>query len=164
MKIMTAIILVAALLALTNAQGMAEAPPAVPAMPADFQSSKISKPDPAVPADINLLLGEWEGVWTARPRPGAMPIQVRRAKMIVYEVTPTKVKYLWGVGFNPETKAEAKWVKFESDLKERGGKKIFGHEGPYGHRMETRTTEFFLEDGVLMGAVGWASIEMKRLK
>jgi len=164
MKRMSAIILLAALVVFNNVQAMAESPPVVPAMPPDFQSIKIRKPDPAVPAGLNLLLGEWEGVWTARPRPGAMPIQVRRAKLIVYEVTPTKVKYLLGVGFNPETKAEAKWTKYESEFKERGGKKRFFHEGPYGYTMETKTTEFFLEDGVLMGSFGWASIEMKRLK
>ena len=166
MKIMNVIILVAALVACNNVQAMAEAPPLVPAMPPDFQSIRISKPDTTVPAELNLLLGEWEGVWIVSPpvHSRIMPFQVRRARMIVYEVTPTKVKYLSGAGFNLETKAEAKWAKFEDEIKERGGKKIFSHEGRYGPRMEPGTVEYFLEDGVLKGVVGYASIEMKKVK
>ncbi len=82
----------------------------------------------------------------------------------MYKVTPIKVKYLWGVGANPETHAEAKWEKYESDLTEHNGKKRFSHQGSYGYNMETRKTEFYLENGVLMGTIGAASIEMKKIK
>jgi hypothetical protein len=152
------------LIILINAPVMAESPPAVPPMPPEFQNIKIIKPDPIVSTEINQLLGEWEGVWIVIPPGGVISMPVRRAKLIVYEVTPTKVKYLWGVGFNPVTKAEAKWTKYESEFRERGGKKIFGHTGPSGYSMENTTMELFFKEGVIEGKIGRASIEMQKLK
>ncbi|MFH0929866.1 MAG: hypothetical protein V1814_01275 [Candidatus Moraniibacteriota bacterium] len=134
----------------------------IPALPSDLSGIRVIKPDPAVPKKIAELLGEWEGDWITRPSRFDLPQKVRRAKMIVYEVSATKIKYLWGVSFNPVTKAEARWSKYASDLKESGGKNIFYHEGSYGFG-QVRTTEFYLENGVLQGAVGSASIEMRRV-
>ena len=125
----------------------------------------MAKPDPSVPKEIADFLGEWEGVWVARQRRGDLPREVRRAKLILYEVTPIKVKYLWGVGLTltPMLRLSGK-SKFESDLTLREEKKRFSHQGPYGYSMETRKTEFYLGNGVLMGTIGAASIEMKKIK
>ena len=98
-----------------NAQAADPLPP-IPPMPESFKNIQVAKPDPSVPKEIADFLGEWEGVWVARQRRGDLPREVRRAKLILYEVTPIKVKYLWGVGANPDTHAEAKWEKYESDL------------------------------------------------
>jgi hypothetical protein len=146
-----------------NAQAADPLPP-IPPMPESFKNIRVAKPDPSVPKEIADFLGEWEGVWVVRLRPGDLPREVRRAKLIMYEVTPIKVKYLCGVGANPETQAEAKWEKYESDLTLRGEKTRFSHQGPYGYNMEIRKTEFYLENGVLMGTIGAASIEMKKIK
>lgn len=164
MKIVRNALLAATLIIISCAYAMADSLPAVPPLPPDFQSIKISTPDQAVPAETNQLLGEWEGVWEVRSPRGGMFSQARRAKMIVYEVTANKIKYLWGVGFNPETKAEPRWSKYESDLKEWAGKKIFGHEAPPDPSRGSYTTKFFLEDSTIVGEVGLASIKMKRVK
>ena len=55
---------------------------------------------------------------------GALPSQVRRAKMVVYEVTPTKVKYLWGVGANPEEQ-ELTGLSVKLSSHPEGSKPIF---------------------------------------
>jgi hypothetical protein len=162
-KLVTGIVIVSVALFSLALQAQAVDPlPPIPPMPESFKNIRLVKPAPSVPKEITDLLGVWEGVWVVRLRPGDLPREVRRAQLIIYEVTPAKVKYLWGVGANPETHAEAKWEKYESDFTVRGGKTRFFHQGSYGYNMETRKTEFYLEDGVLMGTIGAASIEMKK--
>ena len=143
---------------------IAESIPLIPFLPDKYKSIKMIQPDPAVPKEIAGFLGEWEGVWVSRPPGGGLPRETRRAKLIVYQVSKDKVYLLSGVSTNPFTKVPGGWREVEADVTERGGKKRFSWMGLYGFSQEEAKNEFFLEDGVLHGTVGRASIEMKRVK
>jgi hypothetical protein len=144
---------------------IAESIPPIPPLPEKYKGIKMIQPDPAVPKEIKDFLGEWEGVWVSRaPGIGGLPRETRRAKLIVYQVAKDKVYLLSGVSTNPFTKMPEGWREVEADITERGEKIRFSWMGLYGYRQEEAKNEFYLENGVLYGTVGRASIDMKRVK
>jgi hypothetical protein len=85
--------------------------PAIPPIPEKYKNIHMVKPDPSVPKEIAAFLGEWEGVVR-----GKAPF--RRAKIIVYEVSPQKIKFLYGCGDNAMGYSQypGGWSQVESDL------------------------------------------------
>jgi hypothetical protein len=137
--------------------------PPIPPLPKHFEGIKIVKLDPSLPKEIADFIGEWQGAMVVRLRAGDLPREVRRAKVIVYQVTKDKVFFLYGVGDNPYTKSPASWREIEADIIEQGGRKRFTFMTSYGYSGEQAKMDFFLEDGILYGTVKSASIEMKRV-
>lgn len=137
--------------------------PPIPPLPKHFEGIKIIKPDPSVPKEITDFIGEWEGAMVVRLRAGDLPREVRRAKLMVYQVTKDKVSFLYGVSDNPYTKSPASWREIEADIIEQGGRKRFTFMTSYGSGEQARM-DFFLENGMLVGTVKATSIEMKRVK
>jgi hypothetical protein len=139
--------------------------PAIPPIPEKFKEIKIIKPDPAIPKEIADLSGEWEGVWKyVGPLDSKMGLglpfghETRRAKIIVYELSPDKIKGLYGWAESPYFKGSGGWRLFESDISDDGGKKRFSLIGSY--RMG-----FYIENGILKGSSGGNyETEMKRIK
>ena len=142
----------------------AEQLPPIPSLPKHFEGIKNIKPDPSIPKEIADFIGEWEGAMVVRLRPGDLPREVRRAKLIVYQVTKDRVFFLYGVSDNPHTKSPASWREIEADIIEQGGRKRFTFMTSYGASGEQARMDFFLENGLLFGTVKAASIEMKRVK
>jgi hypothetical protein len=140
--------------------GAAELPPIKP-MPEKFKNINIAKPDPALPKEIAGLLGEWEGVWKYA---GTSPRQtvgeeLRRCRIVVYEVSVNKIKFLLGNGDSPRSKIAGGWNNNESDIRDEWGKKIFSRTTAAGYNQQ-----FHLEDGRIAGEGKSQSIIMNRVK
>jgi len=117
----------------------AELPP-IPPMPEKFKDIQIVKPDPSVPKEIAAFLGEWEGILI-----GTVPF--RRAKIIVYELYPQKIKFLYGCGDNPfGSQYPGGWSQNESDLYFENEKYRFPRRTARGY-----ATHFYFENGALNG-------------
>jgi hypothetical protein len=138
--------------------------PAIPPIPEKFNNIKIIKPDPSVPKDVADLSGEWEGTWKFAGSMGdttwkaySFGQEVRRAKLIVYEVSIDKIKILYGWGAS-NTMGKGGWRLFESSINDDWGKKRFSFYGSWSMR-------FYLENGTIKGtSSGFFDIEMKPIK
>ena len=133
-------------------------------MPEKFKKIQIDKPDPSVQKDIAEFLGEWEGVWkyTGAGRPGLnFGADYRKARIIVFEVTPTKVKFLYGCGESPYFADRGGWSRHVSTITEEFGKKRFSRRAGDGFRMTVH-----LEDGLLKTEGGALDVEgeFRRIK
>ena len=137
--------------------------PAIAPMPEKFKDIHITKPDPSVPKEDTELLGEWEGVWKyigpirKEMSPG---LEIRRQKLIIYDVSSSKVKFLNAVGDSPYYAGRGGWSNNESDIRNEGGKKSFLRMPQSGFNIQ-----FTFEDGVIKGTQGGDfSAELKRTK
>jgi hypothetical protein len=135
----------------------------IPPIPEKFKNIQIIKPDPSVPKEIADFSGEWEGVWKfVGEKKYNIPwgTELRRGKMIIYEVSTSKVKFVWGASPNLIVGRSAHWGDYSSDIRDFQDKKYISFVNPSGF-----VVEFHLEDGLLKGHEGEkSSIEMKRIK
>jgi hypothetical protein len=140
----------------------ADAPGPIPPIPEKFKNIQIIKPDPSVPKEIADFSGEWEGVWKYVGVMGwgsSYGEELCKAKLFIYEISTSKVKFLYGVGTSPQSRGSG-WRNYSSDIRELNDKKYISLSPPSGYSIE-----FHLEDGLLKGAQrGNASVEMKRIK
>jgi hypothetical protein len=136
--------------------------PAIPPIPKKFKNIHIVKPDPSVPKEVADFSGEWEGAWKyVGPMKDAYGLsfgqETRRARLIIYEVSYDKIKFLYGWG-GPYAGGKGGWRLYESDIMDDNGKKRFLFIG-------TVRMGFYLENGILKGAAGgYYDTEMKRVK
>ena len=146
---------------LTGLMAMAAELPPIKPMPDKFKNITIAKPDPSLPKEIAGLLGEWEGIWkyagtSSRLTPRE---ELRRCRIVVYEVSANKIKFLLGNGDSPRSGIPGGWNNNESDIREEGGKKIFSRTTAAGYNQQ-----FYLKDGIIVGEGKSQTITMKRLK
>jgi hypothetical protein len=139
---------------LTWALAVAAELPPVPTMPDNFKNITIIKPAPSLPKEVADFSGEWEGVWkfvgsTGDPFHKGLSFgqHIRLTKLIVSEVSPDKIKGLYGWGDSPDTGGKGGWRKFESELMDSGGRKHFTIMGNIN-------MGFHLENGILKGSSG----------
>jgi hypothetical protein len=135
--------------------------PPIPPMPKKFKDITIAKADPSVPKDIAEFLGEWEGIWKYMgERRGELNFgaDYRKARIIVFEVTPTKVKFLYGCGESPYDAGPIGWSKHESEITEEFGRKCFSRRSGSGFRMTA-----YLENGVLKTGYSGVMGEFRRI-
>jgi hypothetical protein len=153
------------LVALMVNWGMTADLPQVPPMPERFKDIKVAQPDSSVPKENTELLGEWDGAWKylgGLSNPFSVGLsygqEIRRAKVIIYEVSSDKIKFLYGWAESPHYTGKGGWRKVETDIREEGGKKRFSFISAW-------RTEFYSENGILKGsATGNWDIKMKRVK
>jgi len=158
----TLVVVLTLIMICTFAYG-ADAPGPIPSIPEKFKNIQIIKPESSIPKDISDFSGEWEGVWKYVGGMGFGPSygeEMRRAKIIIYEISGNKVKLLYGVGTNPRSAGPGGWRDYSSDVTDSQGKKYISLSPPSGFAMN-----FHLEDGLLKGVQGgnW-SIELKRVR
>ena len=155
------VVVVTLIMICTFAYG-ADAPGPITPIPEKFKNIQIIKPDSSISKDMTDFSGEWEGVWkyVGGMQFGSHGEELRKAKLIIYEVSASKVKFLYGIGTNPKSVGRGGWRDYSSDVTDSQGKKYISISPPSGFAMN-----FHLEDGLLKGAQGgnW-SIEMKRIK
>jgi hypothetical protein len=117
----------------------AELPP-IPPRPDKFKDIQIVKPDPSVPKEIAAFLGEWEGVLRGRE-------PFRRVRIIIYEVSSQKIKFLSGAGEHAfGSQIPGGWSNNESDLYFEREKYRFSRRGADGF-----AAHFYFENGSLNG-------------
>lgn len=139
--------------------------PAIPPMPDQFKNIKITKPAASVPKEIADFLGEWEGVWKGDTKGGFARSphgsdEVRRAKIIIYEVTNDKLKALYGRGDSPYFYfGKPGWDSLESEVVSFNERKRFSLQVPGGRNMQ-----FYTENNELIGTQGIWHIKMRRVK
>jgi hypothetical protein len=135
----------------------------IPPIPEKFKNIQIIKPDPSVPKEIADFSGEWEGVWKfVGGKHYNIPYgtELRRAKFLIYEVSTSKVKFIYGVAPNLYSARRGSWIDYSSDIRDFQDKKYISFMPPSGYALK-----FHLEDGLLKGVEGGkSSIEMKRIK
>ena len=134
----------------------------IPPIPEKFKNIQIIKPDPSVPKEIADFSGEWEGVWkfVGRGSGWSYGEELRKAKFIIYEISTSKVKFVYGVAPNLKSARGGGWRDYSSDIRDFQDKKYISFMPPSGYALE-----FHLEDGLLKGVEGGkSSIEMKRIK
>lgn len=155
-----------AVIALTVNFVMAADLPQLPAMPEKFKNIQIAGPGPSVPKENQDLLGEWEGIWRFVGSMGATGAsaglrygqEIRRAKLIIYEVSSDKIKFLFGTAESPYFAGKGGWRQIETDIYQEGGKKRFSFVTAW-------RIGFYLENGILIGSSGGEfDVEMKRVK
>ena len=117
--------------------GAAELPP-IPPLPDKFKDIQIVKPDPSVPKEIAAFLGEWEGIVMGRQ-------PFRRVKIIIYDVSPQKIKFLYGYG-DHVFGYPGGWANNESDLYFEREKYRFPRRDGEGFAQN-----FYFENGSLNG-------------
>ncbi len=133
----------------------------VPPVPAKFKDIKVLKPDPTVPKEIAEFLGEWEGVWLA----GKDGRERHQAKIIIYEASSQKIKFLYGRGAIPRLGLPGIWFKQEVEVRIYNEKPRFSFQLPSGVGQS-----FYLENGFIGGfrdtggKIPADTIEMKRIK
>jgi len=114
-------------------------------------------PSSNIPKEIADFAGVWEGVWKNR---FGFPHPSRRGKLIVYEVFDNKVKFIWAIGDNPNSRIPGGWNNVESKIEDFEGKKSFS----YFSTKAGRSAYFYLENGKLIGKMRDLEIEMNRVK
>jgi hypothetical protein len=158
MKKMVAIAIIVATWILNCILANAAELPAIPPMPEKFKNIQIVKPDPSVPKEIAAFLGEWEGVVRGR-------VPFRRVKIIVYEVLPQKIKFLYGCSDNVfGSRYPGGWSKYESDLTFENEKYRFSRRLRSGF-----AAHYYFENGFLGGMESAGPIpgfqyELKKIK
>jgi hypothetical protein len=139
-------------------------PPALPPMPEKFKNIQIVSPSPDTPKEIAAFSGAWEGVWKVRFVPiyiaAAPGTPSRRGKLIVYEVSKDKIKYLWAIGENPNSTRRGGWANITAEIEDLDGKKSFSH---FSSKQGISVT-FSMENGKLIGKMKDLEIEMDRVK
>ncbi len=114
--------------------------PTIPPIPKKFINIEVIRPDSNVPEEIASFVGDWEGVISASE-------PFRKVRMIVYQVSPQKIKFLYGCGDNPfNSKHPGGWWRYESKLTFKGGKYWFTRKlasGSFAH--------YYLDKGILRG-------------
>lgn len=156
------VVVVTLIMICTFAYG-ADAPGPIPPIPEKFKNIQIIKPDSSIPKDLTDFSGEWEGFckYVGAMCPGLSHGQhVRRVKLIIYEVSADKVKFLYGCGENPNSSSPGGWSNNNSEIHDDGGRKAFLRMPGSGFKMK-----FYLENGQLLGSQGGNySFELKRIK
>ncbi len=134
--------------------------PPVPPIPDKLKDIRVLKPDRTIPKDLAEFSGEWEGVWSS----ARYSRDIRHAKLIVYEVSAEKIKFLYGLGDNPFSGDRGSWRSYESEVAIWDDKPHFSFMVPMGWRVG-----FYLENGQIEGSEGAGSgapvnhLEMKRI-
>ncbi|RJR32829.1 MAG: hypothetical protein C4567_17855 [Deltaproteobacteria bacterium] len=157
-KILLAVVILAILAVASIFSAAVDLPP-VPPIPDKFKNIQIAKPDPAVPKEIAAFLGEWEGVVM-----GKTPF--RKVKIIIYEVSTQKIKFLYGCGDNPlGSRFPGGWSDNESELSFSNEKYRFSRRTSSGF-----SVHYYFENGLLngmesagSGRTGY-SYELKKVK
>ncbi|MHB8070273.1 MAG: hypothetical protein ACYDIC_20470 [Desulfobaccales bacterium] len=157
-KMIAAMILVATWIFTCVLLGAAELPP-IPSIPDNLKDIQIVKPDSSVPKEIAALLGEYEGVLMGRH-------PLRRVKIIVYEVSAQKIKFLSGAGDHVERSRDpGGWSNNESDLYLEREKYRFSRRLDSGF-----AANYYFENGSLKGMLSLGAnlpalfYELKKIK
>jgi hypothetical protein len=163
MKKIVSVIVIVAILSLACISLAADQIPPIPPIPDKFNNIQVVKPDPSIPKAIADFIGEWEGVWKYE---GTMAQgltygqEVRRAKLIIYEASPSgTIKLMYGVAASPFQGGKG-WRKYDAEISKDGENKYFSFFPPSGYSMQFR-----LQNGLLLGRQGGSyAIEMKNVK